>query len=238
MGTITMKPKAEAPRQQGPLPALLIGLTIVTGLVDAFSYLELGRVFVANMTGNVVFLGFALADVGEISVAATLLAVAAHAAGAALSGRLAARWAARRAPHRGHLLAAATTAQAGLVLIAASLAATLGVHDTPARLILIALLAAAMGIQNAIVRRLAVPDLTTTVLTMTVTGLAADTTSATVRRRRLGSLAAMLVGALTGGALLHWTTASAPLWTASAALSACAVGAYLAARRPSADTWR
>jgi hypothetical protein len=32
----------------------------------------------------------------------------------------------------------------------------------------------------------------------------------------------MLAGALTGGALLHWTTASAPLWTASAALTACA----------------
>ena len=47
--------------RQGPLPVLLIGLTVVTGLVDAFSYLSLGHVFVANMTGNVVFLGFGLA---------------------------------------------------------------------------------------------------------------------------------------------------------------------------------
>ena len=45
----------------GPLPPLLVGLTVVTGLVDAFSYLLLGHVFVANMTGNVVFLGFAVA---------------------------------------------------------------------------------------------------------------------------------------------------------------------------------
>jgi uncharacterized membrane protein YoaK (UPF0700 family) len=48
-------------RSHGPLPALLVCLTVVTGLVDAFSYLSLGHVFVANMTGNVVFLGFALA---------------------------------------------------------------------------------------------------------------------------------------------------------------------------------
>jgi uncharacterized membrane protein YoaK (UPF0700 family) len=40
--------------------AALLGLTVVTGLVDAVSYLRLGRVFVANMTGNVVFLGFSV----------------------------------------------------------------------------------------------------------------------------------------------------------------------------------
>ena len=50
-----------ADRPHGLLPALLVCLTVVTGLVDAFSYLSLGLVFVANMTGNVVFLGFALA---------------------------------------------------------------------------------------------------------------------------------------------------------------------------------
>ena len=43
----------------GPLPALLLILTAVTGIVDAVSILSLGRVFVANMTGNVVFAGFA-----------------------------------------------------------------------------------------------------------------------------------------------------------------------------------
>jgi len=55
----TIVPPAEDPH--GPLSPLLLGLTVVTGLVDAFSYLVLGHVFVANMTGNVVFLGFALA---------------------------------------------------------------------------------------------------------------------------------------------------------------------------------
>lgn len=46
--------------RHGPLPPLLLALTAVTGLVDAVSILRLGRVFVANMTGNVVFTGFAL----------------------------------------------------------------------------------------------------------------------------------------------------------------------------------
>ena len=42
--------------RHGPLPPLLVSMTLVTGLVDAFSYLVLGHVFVANMTGNVVFI--------------------------------------------------------------------------------------------------------------------------------------------------------------------------------------
>jgi uncharacterized membrane protein YoaK (UPF0700 family) len=178
-------------RSHGPLPVLLVCLTVVTGLVDAFSYLSLGHVFVANMTGNVVFLGFALAGVGEISIVASLLAVLAFALGAAVGGR----WASGRALHRGHLLAAATSVQAGVVLVASVIASTASVAGSAPRLTLIGLLALAMGGQNAVVRRLAVPDLTTTVLTLTVTGLVADTTSGSVRGRRLISVLAMLAGA-------------------------------------------
>jgi uncharacterized membrane protein YoaK (UPF0700 family) len=223
-----------ADRSHGPLPMLLVCLTVVTGLVDAFSYLTLGHVFVANMTGNVVFLGFALAGVGEISILASLLAVLAFVLGAAVGGR----WAAGRALHRGHLLAASTSVQACLVLIASIITSTAGVQGSAARLTLIGLLALAMGGQNAVVRRLAVPDLTTTVLTLTVTGLAADTTSPSVRGRRLISILAMLAGALTGGVLLHWVTLAAPLWLAAVLLVACATSAYLAARRPQSQAWR
>jgi hypothetical protein len=74
-------------RTHGPLPMLLVGLTVVTGLVDAFSYLSLGHVSVANMTGNVVFLGFGLAGVGDVEVVASVVAVLAFAVGAALGGR-------------------------------------------------------------------------------------------------------------------------------------------------------
>jgi uncharacterized membrane protein YoaK (UPF0700 family) len=89
-----------AGRPHGPLPVLLVGLTVVTGLVDAFSYLSLAHVFVANMTGNVVFLGFGLAGVGDIAIVASLMAILAFTLGAATGGR----WAVGRAPHRGHRL--------------------------------------------------------------------------------------------------------------------------------------
>jgi uncharacterized membrane protein YoaK (UPF0700 family) len=221
-------------RSHGPLPVLLIGLTVVTGLVDAFSYLNLGHVFVANMTGNVVFFGFALAGVGEISIVASLFAVVAFAVGALVGGRLAAG----RAPHRGRLLAVATLVQMGLVLVAAIITSTAGVAGSAVRLVLVGLLAIAMGGQNAVVRRLAVPDLTTTVLTLTVTGLVADAAPWSVRARRLASVAAMLAGALLGGVLLRWVTLSAPLWLATALLAGCAVSAYALARRPTGETWR
>jgi uncharacterized membrane protein YoaK (UPF0700 family) len=223
-----------AARPHGPLPVLLVCLTVVTGLVDAFSYLSLGHVFVANMTGNVVFLGFALAGVGEISIVASLLAVLAFALGATLGGR----WASGRGVHRGHLLAGATAVQAGLVLVASLIASIIGVQGAAARLTLIGLLALTMGGQNAVVRRLAVPDLTTTVLTLTVTGLVADTTSPSVRTRRLLSVAAMLAGALTGGVLLHWFALAAPLWLAAMLLAVCAAGAFVAAGRPRSQAWR
>ena len=74
--------------RHGPLPPLMVLLTVVTGLVDAFSYLVLGHVFVANMTGNVVFAGFALAGASGFSLTATVVALAAFAAGAFLGGRI------------------------------------------------------------------------------------------------------------------------------------------------------
>ena len=106
------------------------------------------------MTGNVVFLGFALAGVGEISILASLLAVLAFALGAAVGGR----WAAGRAVHRGHLLSAGTAVQAAVILVAAVIVSTARVDDSKIRLLLIGLLGLAMGGQNAVVRRLSVPD--------------------------------------------------------------------------------
>jgi uncharacterized membrane protein YoaK (UPF0700 family) len=220
-------------RAQGPLPILLIGLTVVTGLVDAFSYLSLGHVFVANMTGNVVFLGFGLAGAGDIAIGGSVVAILAFTIGAAIGGR----WAIHRAPHRGHLLATATAMQAGLVVAAAVVAETVGVRSSVARLTLVGLLAVAMGGQNAIARRLAVPDLTTTVLTLTVTGLVADATSWSVRGRRLASVVAMLGGALAGGVLLRWVGTTAPLWLAAAVLGSCAVTALVATRRLQSLAW-
>src|SRR5438552_15222308 len=75
--------------RDGPLPRLLYVLTVVTGLVDAVSYLSLGHVFVANMTGNVVFLGFAAAGGRGLSAPRSGTAVVAFLIGAVIGGRVA-----------------------------------------------------------------------------------------------------------------------------------------------------
>ncbi|GGZ03344.1 YoaK family protein [Streptomyces poonensis] len=192
--------------RHGPLPPLLLVLTVVTGLIDAVSYLALGRVFVANMTGNVVFLGFALAGAPGLSVPASLVSMASFLTGALTGGRFGTRFAA----HRGRLLATTTAVQAVLVagtVIAAAVAD--GEVTGPVRYTLIVLLGIAMGLQNAVARRLGVPDLTTTVLTLTLTGLAADSSpaggAAPRPGRRILSVLAMFLGALVGGLLLRHT---------------------------------
>ena len=96
------------------MPSLLLILTIVTGLVDAVSYLELGHVFVANMTGNLVFLGFTAAGAAGLSVPASLAAIGAFLVGALAGGRLATRL----AKHRGKLLAMASYIKLALVGVA------------------------------------------------------------------------------------------------------------------------
>src|SRR6201985_1552269 len=78
-------------KEQGPLPPLLLTLTVVTGVVDAVSILRLGRVFVANMTGNVVFSAFALVGAPGFSLSASLAALAGFLVGAYAGGVLIAR---------------------------------------------------------------------------------------------------------------------------------------------------
>src|SRR5438876_12016590 len=150
--------------RDGSLSPLLFVLTIVTGLVDAVSYLKLGHVFVANMTGNVVFLGFAVAGAPDFSIPASLIAIAAFLVGALTGGRLGSSM----AEHRSRLVAIAMLVK--LALLGAAFVVSLAMSDgNPGQYGLIVLLALAMGLQNATARFLAVPDLTTTVLTLTLT---------------------------------------------------------------------
>ncbi|MEW1546938.1 YoaK family protein [Streptomyces tsukubensis] len=190
--------------RHGPLPPLLLTLTLVTGLVDAVSYLALGKVFVANMTGNVVFLGFALTGADGLSALASVVSLTAFLAGALAGGRLGTRF----AGNRGRLLAVATAVQAVLIAAAVVVAAIGGEVTTAVRYALIVLLGLAMGAQNAVARRLGVPDLTTTVLTLTLTGLAADSTSAGGKAprpgRRIMSVLVMFLGALVGAVLIEY----------------------------------
>jgi uncharacterized membrane protein YoaK (UPF0700 family) len=195
----------------GPLPPVLISMTLVTGLVDAFSYLGLGHVFVANMTGNVVFLAFALAGAPGFSVTASLAAMASFAFGALIGGRLGSR----HRDHRGRLHSSAAAIQALFLAAAVALAVTGSLAAPGYHHGLIAALGISMGIQNASARRIAVPDLTTTVLTLTITGIAADSAlaggSGSKAGRRLLSITTMLAGAFLGAVLIRHTQACYPL---------------------------
>ena len=213
--------------RHGPLPPLMLTLTVVTGLVDAVSYLALGHVFVANMTGNVVFLGFALAGAKGLSALASVVSMTAFLAGALAGGRFGTRFAA----HRGRLLTLATTLQAVLVAAAViTAAASHGKVTTTVQYTLIVLLGLAMGLQNAVARRLGVPDLTTTVLTLTLTGLAADSTpaggAAPRPGRRILSVLAMFLGALAGAALLLHAELALTLGLALVLLAVTSVAAH------------
>jgi uncharacterized membrane protein YoaK (UPF0700 family) len=205
-----------------PLPVLLAVLTVTTGLVDAVSVLGLQRVFTANMTGNIVFLGFAIAGEPGFSVPRSLVALAGFLTGATLGGRLGV---ALSAGSRRRWLLIVATIEALLLFVAAGLAIRYDVATaTPVSGLywLIILTAVAMGLRNATVRRLAVPDLTTTVLTLTLTGIAADSSLAggsnTRWGRRLTAVVSMLAGAALGAVLLSRWGLAVPLLISGASI--------------------
>lgn len=241
----------------GPLPGLLLILTVVTGVVDSISILALGRVFVANMTGNVVFAGFAIVGAPGFSLSASLFALAGFLAGAGFGGTMITRTGSDRAA----LLRAGTAAEVALAAVALVLAALSGdpgvshgtTHIVAAAFgpavtdALAAVLATAMGIQNAVARKLAVPDLTTTVLTMTLTGIGADfravlragdTHAAATSNliRRLLAIGTMLAGALAGASLTLYVSPVSALALALSLLAVTAAAATALAARPA--PWR
>ena len=205
------------------LPSALLALTVVTGLIDAVSFLGLGRVFTANMTGNVVFLAFAVAGAPGLSIARSLTSLVAFLIGAAVGGRVAVLMAG--GTHRRWLVAVAV---AEAVLLFAAALASVGydiVRESPSYSLyaVIVLTALAMGLRNATVRKLAVPDLTTTVLTLTLTGVAADSSLAGGGNprvgRRVASVVAMFAGAALGALLLRFGPALPLLVSGSSVLA-------------------
>ncbi|WP_329041816.1 DUF1275 domain-containing protein [Streptomyces sp. NBC_00178] len=225
----TLVPDMDGP--DGPLPPLLLALTVLTGLVDAFSYLLLGHVFVANMTGNVVFMGFALAGTPGFSVLASAVALASFVAGAWAGGIAVHRTAAGRGRRlRNALLVEAVCVAAALVVSFVSGSPYTG----GARFSLIALLGLGLGVQNAAVRAMAVPDFTTTVLTRTLTGTVADSRLARGPGSRVGrrglSPAAMLAGAVAGGTAVLGGPRELPLLAALVILSGVVAATVLLGR--------
>ena len=207
--------KGSAPPSATPraLLALLLVLTVTTGLVDAISVLGLSRVFTANMTGNVVFMGFAIAATPGYSATRSLAALGAFLTGALIGGRVGSRF---RGIQQRWLLVAFVT-EGTLYLLAALWASQYQGVSLPGAVQhgLIAITAGAMGLRNATVRSLAVPDMTTTVLTLTVTGLGADSGLAGGSNprwiKRASSVAAMLGGAAIGALLVSRFGLAVPL---------------------------
>src|SRR5437660_11502188 len=220
---------ASSPNTEKVIAYALLVMTAVTGLVDAVSFLSLGHVFTANMTGNMVLFAFATAHVSGLSIARSLTALLAFLVGAILGGRVMAR-----GPADSQIRFAA---QAFLLEVAFLLAASFcatgyrgGLLDKSFQpFALIVLTALAMGTRNAGVRKLAIPDLTTTVLTLTITGIGADASLAKGTNprlgRRVGSVAAMFLGAAFGAVVIHHSI-SAALWLATAVSAVCGAAMF------------
>ncbi|MER6950750.1 YoaK family protein [Nonomuraea sp. NPDC000554] len=188
---------------------LLLGLTTVSGMVDAIAYLSLGHVFVANMTGNTVILGLAIGGTPDFSTLGCLVALVAFAAGAIVSGRLA------KALHHRWLLISLLAESA---LLAAATAVAFA--DARAQYPIIAALGLAMGMRTATVRLAGVSDITTTVITSTLAWLGATSSLAggdsAGAARRLGAIVVFLAGATAGAWLVPRTGPAVALLVATA----------------------
>ncbi|MDT0345278.1 DUF1275 family protein [Streptomyces litchfieldiae] len=209
-------------RRSARLPlGLLLALTFATGVVDAVSYLSLGGVFAGNMTGNVIILGAALTGAGHLPTLGPAVTLAAYAAGAALAGRLLAAappaWGARHTALIGGV--ALLTAGAAPVLFAGE--EPLG---RPAEPLVAGVLALGMGLQAAAARQLAVKDVTTVVVTSTLTGLAADGTGGPWPRRA-GAIGLLAAGAAAGAALIRLNAGWALLAGGAVMLATAVTGA-------------
>jgi uncharacterized membrane protein YoaK (UPF0700 family) len=221
---------------RGPLRTpVLFGLAAVTGIVDAVCYLAFGHVFTANMTGNVVLLGFAVAGVESLSVSRSVTALGAFLIGAVLGVRLARSM----NPFMPRWPAAAFGSEAALLFMSATVAGSASdgaAAPSTAVYLVIVLTGLAMGMRNATIRRLGEREVNTTVLTITLTAIAADSVFAGGSNqgalRRVGFVMSVLAGAAAGALLLRHS-AALPLGIAGAASTVCGVAAYLDMQPPS-----
>jgi uncharacterized membrane protein YoaK (UPF0700 family) len=216
--------------------ALLIGLTFATGVVDAVSYLGLGQIFTANMTGNVVFLALAVGERSLLTALRSAAALFGFSLGAVVAGRLlidprpSGIWPRRVTPLLG-------IEAACLIIFAAAWVAVGGEPGTSGLIyVIIGLSSIGMGVQNAAARHLAVPGLTTTVITMSLTGFMVDLPalgiSGSSQRRAIWTVIALFSGAAIGAALLVSDRLLAPLVTVVTVGTVAAI-AYVAFDRPS-----
>jgi uncharacterized membrane protein YoaK (UPF0700 family) len=193
--------------------ALLAVLAIAAGSVDALSWLALGKVFSAFMTGNVVFIAVGLSSRDSVLALHAAIALGAFGAGA---------WATAAAMPRQHPGVLWPTRVTSGLLVGALvqlafwlLWVAVGGHPASTVLVLLAISAFAMGMQTATAVALGVHAVFTTAATATWTVLVGDAAhwSAThIERRRLALvLGGMLLGALVGALLLAHARVWMPL---------------------------
>lgn len=182
----------------------LLLLTFSTGLLDAVSYIALDRVFTGNMTGNVLFIGFALTGLDGIPLLNNVVALGGFVLGSIISGRIVPRRKALALP-----MPALATLLGCIVLIAATAViwAIAGQPSMPTMIVMTGILAAAMGAQVSAVKPLGNADITTIVVTNTLANLARDGRIAGGRGQawiqRAGAVLCMGAGAAAGALLLQ-----------------------------------
>ncbi|MEU0574730.1 YoaK family protein [Dermacoccus nishinomiyaensis] len=197
------------PEPGAALTTAMVTLTLTTGLVEAVSFLALGPVFTAVQTGNLLFLGFALAGEGGFSTVASLASLAGFVVGALLGARLESAVDLRG----GHWFPVALAVEAALLATAGAVAWDMGpvggtltgTHGT-----VTVLVAVAMGLRNVTTLRAKVPDLPTTVATRALTALLAPLAldsqipaGARNEGRRSASVGAMFLGGFLGAWSLY-----------------------------------
>jgi uncharacterized membrane protein YoaK (UPF0700 family) len=173
-GPPVARSKGGAARPTTARDLMLTLLAVAAGCVDAASFLGLGQVMTAAMTGNTVLLGLALGQADAEGALRATVALAAFVAGALVGAAIVDRGAS------GVVWAPAVTAALALelvVLVALALAWHV-LEGGPAWSIdyrhpLIAAAGLAMGIQSAAAQRVGVPGVTTTYVTGTLTSMAA-----------------------------------------------------------------
>jgi uncharacterized membrane protein YoaK (UPF0700 family) len=204
----------------------LLLLTLATGIVDSISILVFGHVFVANMTGNVIFLGFWAVPHSGVDMTAGLMSFAAFVLGAVLGGRFA-----RHFDYRVRRWITAALGLEILILLTLAVLAGAGVLDYhgKTKLVLVVGLAITFGMQNATARQFGIQDVSTTVLTSAIVGIGVDSKfaggSGEYTRMRVAAVLTMCAGAAIGAALSRVTVAPV------IALAAAVVGAAAATFR-------
>jgi uncharacterized membrane protein YoaK (UPF0700 family) len=208
-----------SPVSQRLTVAALLLLTFATGLADAISILVLGHVFVANVTGNVIFLGFWLAPKTDIDMTAVLVTLPTFVCTTILSGRLS-----RHFGDRARAWISTVLALEIVLLVTLSILAGAGVlpyHDNT-KLVMIGILAVTFGLQHSSARQFGIQELSTTVLTSTIVSLGLDSHLAggtgARAKLRLGVVCTMCAGAFVGATMSRFVVA--PVFALTAAVVA------------------